>query len=129
MSEEINERALIQHAVEEINIDAPILTTKREGNKLHLFLLGGSGPVTWDIPDHIALVRPPAATHPTLTPDNLQRITGIGRTYAARLIGAGIDTYQALIDADPDQIRAVVGNTAVPVDAWQKEATRLNEQD
>lgn len=53
-------------------------------------------------------------------PDNLSAIKGIGKRTQSALAALGITTYQALADADPDELAAALdGSSAEQVSGWQ----------
>lgn len=61
------------------------------------------------------------------TPDDFEKIPGIGKTFERRLYAAGIRTYRALAACSEQELNAIVGHQVVkpPLKEWIAEAQRL----
>ncbi len=61
------------------------------------------------------------------TPDDFERINGIGKVYEQRLYAAGIRTYRALAAAKVDDLATIIGRQIVQPDlhAWISQAQAL----
>ena len=68
-----------------------------------------------------------AGDAPGPDPDDLTQVTGIGDGVAMKLAAAGIETFAALIEADPEAVAGLfqVGVSANVVKGWQSQATAL----
>ncbi|MFC7136832.1 helix-hairpin-helix domain-containing protein [Halobaculum litoreum] len=62
---------------------------------------------------------------PAAEPDDLERIDGIGPTYAERLVDAGIETFAELAAADVDRVAAAANTSTSRADDWVAAAGRL----
>jgi polyhydroxyalkanoate synthase subunit PhaC len=56
--------------------------------------------------------------------DNLTELSGIGQAYANDLADAGIDSFEALADADAEELEAETGIAASRLDGWIEQATQ-----
>ena len=67
----------------------------------------------------------PPAKAPTLEPDDLTVIKGIGPVFAGRLQDAGIFTYAQLAAQDPEKLPAITEVTRWDPADWIAEAKKL----
>ena len=104
--------------------------------------LGGVAAVVWAMRDRfvsIAAPREPETpsfrvvttpapptepTAPTQTPEaeDLTEINGIGPVFARRLMEAGISTFDALADAEPERVAEIVGAPESRASDWIDQA-------
>jgi predicted flap endonuclease-1-like 5' DNA nuclease len=70
----------------------------------------------------------PASRPPDTSPDDLTRIRGLVEVFAERLREAGIENYDQLAHATPDQIMAILktpGHITPDVESWIRKAREL----
>lgn len=69
--------------------------------------------------------------NPAREPDELERINGIGPTYARRLHDAGVTTFEALAAQSPERLQAITkarGGSGNGPGEWITEALKLSRQ-
>lgn len=102
-------------AIEELNIDVPVMRVKIKGNVLWLWLYGRDEPSEWQIPDYLTSEGEAVIVQP----DDLTQIDTIGPATAARLRSFGISTFRQLADASIEDIRGVVRAGEKIIETWQ----------
>jgi predicted Fe-Mo cluster-binding NifX family protein len=103
-----DDQAMIDHAIDELQIDSPIYSARVVGGRVELHLLGRDRPVHWPVETDA-----PAPAAVSVATDDLTTITGIGKTTADRLHNAGYNTIEHLKSATVnDLIAAGIGRGA-----------------
>jgi len=95
--------------------------------------LAGLGAAVWLMRDRLislALPREPEPptfrVSPTVEPEDLTVIKGVGAVFSTRLQEHGVATLQALATADPAVLAAQLNTAQSRVEGWITEAQKLN---
>lgn len=96
--------------------------------------VGGLGAVAWLLRDRLVSVTTnrepeppqfiPEPPHSVSTADDLTEVTGIGPTYAARLIREGVTSFAELADANAGTLAEAIDVPESRVSDWIEQASK-----